>query len=160
MSYGTDQEFADWLDGQGLSLVGCDLTVLRQVGSAYVDAAYEYRLQCSRRAGGLSQADAWPRSGHKFAGEAIPDDTIPQAWVIASYRAAYLHGSSDGWAAATADPDRIVKRQKVDVIEREFFASGDVAGSAVAPGMPADAMINGLVLPLLCPTRRPGMLVV
>lgn len=155
-AYGTDQGLTDWLAGQGLSLPqGAPANaVLREVGSAYVDAAYEHRLQCSKRAGGLDQERAWPRTGHKINGETLADDYIPLAWVTASYRAAYLQATQPGWATGSTDPNRITRREQVDTISREFFAPADMPGSAAAPGMPADAIINGMVLPLLCSTGR------
>lgn len=153
MAYGTNQGFQDWLYSMGLELpAGADLDVLRAVGSGYVDAAYEHRLSCSRRTGGFNQTLAWPRTGHVMNGEVVPDDLIPTAWVNASYRAAYLHATNPGWATGTTDPNRVTKREKVDVIEREFFEGG--GSSDVAAGMVGDAMINGMVGVWLCSTAR------
>lgn len=150
-AYGTDDGFLAWLNGQGLTLPdGAVPAVLRQIGSAYVDAAYEAKLQCSRRAGGFEQELAWPRTGHRINGQAVPDTLIPPAWVNASYRAAYLEAMSPGWATGSTDPNRITKREKADVIEREFMTAADAGGSASAAGMVADAIINGMVLPWLC----------
>lgn len=154
--YGSDGDFTTWLSGQGLSLPssGVVAAVLRQVGSDYVDAAYEHRLQCSRRAGGYTQERAWPRVGHMFIGTSLPDDLVPLAWISASYRAAYLESLTPGWATGSSSPNRITKREKVDTIEREFFASAEADGSMSAPGMAADAIINGMVLPWLCSLTR------
>lgn len=156
MPYGTDDGFSSWLAGQGLALpVGSpDISVLRQIGSSYVDAAYESRLQCSRRTGGFNQELAWPRIGHSINGEAVPDDLIPMQWVYASYRAAYLTALTPGWATTGIDAARQTKRERVDTIEREFFAASDAAGSDVAPGMPSDSIINGMLLPWLCSNVR------
>lgn len=154
--YGDDTGLQAWLDSQGLTLPAAAPTaaVLRQIGSDYLDAAYEAKLQCSVRAGGFDQERSWPRSGHRVGGRSIPDDLIPVAWVNASYRAAWLEASTAGWATGSANPNRITKREKVDVIEREFFAPADSSGAASAPGMAADATINGLVTPWLCSTVR------
>lgn len=156
MAYGTDQGFNAWLAAQGLVLPTGAPTpaVLRQIGSNYIDAAYEWRLQCSKRTGGFNQDLAWPRSGHYVNGQAVPDDLIPQAWVNASYRAAYLQATQPGWATASTDPSRVTKREKVDVIEREFFAASDVAQGNAAPGMPADGIIDGMIAPWLCSKTR------
>lgn len=155
--YGGDTEFAAKLAEWGLALpAGApEPAVLRQIGSDYVDAAYEPRLACSKRAGGFAQERAWPRSGHAVGGEAFPDDLIPQAWINASYRAAYLHATQDGWAQGGTDPNRLTKREKVDVIEREFFAAGEggVQGNA-APGFNVDPLIDGMVGMFLCPQGR------
>jgi len=156
-SYGDDEGFESWLAAQGLTLPDDAPTpaVLRQLGSAYVDSAYEYRLQCSRRAGGWEQELAWPRAGHVINGQTVPDDLIPQAWIQASYRAAYLNAVTPGWSTDQVTPGRVTKREKVDVIEREFFNQEDAGGGAdSAPGFPSDAIINGLVLPFLCVKGR------
>lgn len=155
--YGDDQGFSDWLASQGLNLpVGAPTpAVLRQIGSDYVDAAYEHGLTCSTRTGGWSQERAWPRTGHKINGQPGPPDLIPPAWVNASYRAAYLQASEAGWAQGGRDPSRVTKREKVDVIEREFFAAGDAGevGNA-APGFNVDPLIDGWLSAWLCPTGR------
>lgn len=150
--YGTDDGFATWLAASGLVLPdgAPAAAVLRQVGSDYVDAAYEHRLGCSRRTGGYDQERAWPRTGHRD----VPPDLIPLAWVNASYRAAYLNAVTPGWSTGGRDPGRITRREKVDSIEREFFGPDIMQGGATAPGMVADASINGMVLPWLCTAGR------
>lgn len=156
-SYGDDEGFEEWLSAQGLTLPpdAPSADVLRQLGSAYVDSAYEYRLQCSRRAGGFEQPLAWPRSGHKINGQTVPSDLIPQAWVYASYRAAWLNATTPGWSTDQVTPGRITKREKVDVIERTFMTAEEAGGgSDSAPGFPSDAAINGMILPWLCSAGR------
>lgn len=157
MSYGTDDGFAAWLSAQGLTLPddAPAPAVLRQIGSDYVDNAYEHALQCSRRTGGFEQERAWPREGHRVSGQSVPSNLIPPAWVNASYRAAYLEAINPGWATGSTDPNRVTKREKVDVLEREFFAAGDNGGAALsAVGMAADGVINGMVMPWLCSQGR------
>lgn len=160
--YGSDLDFTAWLATNGLSLpVGAPTpAVLRQIGSDYVDAAYEARLQCSSRTDGFDQERAWPRTGHTVGCESVPDDLIPQPWINASYRAAYLQAVS-GFATGGTDPNRVVKREKVDVLEQEYFAAGD--GGAVgnaAPGFLVDPLIDGWVSVWLCPTTAVGFLVI
>lgn len=150
--YGTDEAFNAWLVANGLSLpVGAPtVAVLRLRGSAYVDGTYGPRLACSAPSGGIDQGRAWPRTGHVANGIAIEPDVVPAKWVEASYRAAYLVATAPGFGSATVNPMQRVKRQKVDVIEREFFDGGNVeigAGGLV----PIDAEIDGLVASLLCP---------
>lgn len=151
--YGTDQGFTEWVAAQGLTLPADaqPVAVLRAIGSAYVDGAYEGRLQCSRRTDGFEQELAWPRTGHSVNGQAVPSDLIPTPWVHASYRAAYLQTTNAGWANSGRDPSRVTKREKVDVIEREFFAS-DEAGTTgnAAPGFNVDPLIDGMLSVWLC----------
>jgi|SRR5690554_6530263 len=150
MAYGTDDGFIEWLDAQGLPSPTGDPAVLRQIGSNYIDAAYEARLNCSSRTGGFNQLLAWPRKGHKMNGQTVPSDLVPQAWINAAYRAAYLEDTTPGWATKGTDASRQTKREKVDTIEREFFSAADAAGTDAAAGMPSDSIINGMVLPWLC----------
>jgi hypothetical protein len=147
-AYGTDDGLQAWLTAQGLPLPpGATPATLREIGSAYVDAAYEARLQCSRRAGGFAQELAWPRAGHRVNGQPVPEDLIPPAWINASYRAAWLEASNPGWATGTTDPNRVVKREKVDVIEVEYFGEKDSAANGAASGIVADAIIGAWWLP-------------
>lgn len=149
-SYGDDDGFIEWLAAQGLPSPAGDPAVLRQIGSNYIDAAYEARLNCSSRAGGFNQLLAWPRKNHRMNGQTVPSDLVPQAWINAAYRAAYLEDMTPGWATKGTDASRQTKREKVDTIEREFFSAADAAGTDAAVGMPSDSIINGMVLPLLC----------
>ena len=155
-SYGDDEGFLEWLSAQGLTLPEDAPTpaVLRQIGSAYVDAAYGYKLTCSRRTGGWEQELEFPRIGHYVNGQLLPSTLIPTAWVHASYRAAWLNATTPGWSTNAVDGSRLTKTEKVDVISREFFAPGDANSSDVAPGVPTDSIINGMVLPFLCTAGR------
>lgn len=156
-AYGTNDGFTAWLDANGLTLpTGAPPpAVLREIGSVYVDGAYEYALQCSRRTGGFSQELAWPRTGHSVNGDAVPSDLIPQAWINASYRAAYLTAATPGWAQGGQNPNRITKREKAGEVEREFFGAGEGAvASRAAPGFNVDPLIDGWLAMWLCPTGR------
>ena len=154
--YGDDTGFAAWLADAGLSLpVGAPLpAVLRQRGSDYLDATYGARLMCSAPTGGFDQERAWPRTGHMIYGDALDPAAIPAAWVKASYRAAYREAVTPGWATSSRDPSRMTKREKADVVEREFFEPGETAG---ASGANIDAMIEGLIGPFLCGDYSSGL---
>jgi len=160
--YGSDGDFTTWLEDNWLELPANapDADILREIGSSYVDGAYEPRLQCSSRTGGFSQERAWPRTGHTVGCESVPDDLIPQPWINASYRAAYLQ-AVNGFATGGGDPNRLTKREKADVLEREFFAVGEgaLAGNA-APGFIVDPLIDGWLSVWLCPKRGIGFLVI
>lgn len=156
MSYGTNEGFEAWLAGQGLVLPddAPSVEVLRNIGSFYVDAAYEHMLSCSSRTGGFDQPLAWPRTGHRLNGKAVPSDLVPTAWVQASYRAGYLQAITPGWATNSVDATRQTRREKVDVVEREYFKADEAAGSSVAPGMASDSVINGMLTPWFCAGGR------
>ena len=155
-AYGDDAGFLVWLAGQGLQLPASapEPAILRQIGSSYVDSAYSWKLTCSNRAGGFEQELEWPRTGHIVNGKAVPQDLIPLQWVHASYRAAFLQATAPGWATRGIDGSRQTRREKVDVIEREFFAPSETVGTSAAQGMPSDSIINGMVLPWLCSGKR------
>lgn len=146
--YGDDAGLTAWLADNGLTLpVGAPAAaVLRNRGSAYVDATYGQRLTCSVRTGGAEQERAWPRTGHRN----VPADVIPLAWVHASYRAAYLEATLTGGLSRQIDMQARVQKQKVDVIERTFFDSAP-DGVGRVTGI-VDAEIDGLVSPFLCRT--------
>lgn len=114
MSYGTDQGFDAWLDARGLTVAG-DVTVLRQLGSDYLDATYCF-------------ADT---------------DITGANFLSALYRASYL---ADGGSTVLfpVTTGARVKRQKVDVIEREFFDDGADSTGFVDPA------INGLMRSFIC----------
>ena len=154
--YGDDTGFAAWLADAGLTLpAGSPLpAVLRQRGSDYLDATYAARLMCSVPTDGFDQERAWPRTGHMIYGAAIVDTAIPASWVQASYRAAYREATTPGWATSSRDPSRMTKREKADVVEREFFEPGETAG---ASGANIDAMIEGLIGPFLCGEYSSGL---
>jgi len=75
---------------------------------------------------------------------------IPRPWVLASYRAAWLEASNPGWASGSIDPTRKTKREKVDVIEREFFGPGETGGDDLLGMGNVDAQIQNMVSPFFC----------
>lgn len=157
-SYGSDQGLTDWLAEQGYTLpdTAPAPAVLRARGSAYVDG-YDSRWT-GQRTGGAMQELAWPRTGAVLnCVTAIPDDVIPVAVVNASYRAAWLDASSPGvLAGPTVTPGTRVRRQKVDVIEREFFDDGK---SEVGSGPSfIDSIIDGLLGPFICDEKNAAFL--
>lgn len=150
MSYGDDSGFTAWLTAHGYTLSG-DVTaaVLRARGSAYLDGTYEAHWS-GRRTDGVSQENGWPRTGAKLhCSTAIEDDAVPLAVVNASYRAAYIEDATPGILAGSSVSGQRVRRQKVDVIEREFFDDG---GASAGSGGPAfiDAEIDGAMRAFIC----------
>lgn len=151
-AYGTDQGFTDWLAEQGYMLPddAPAPAVLRARGSAYVDG-YE-RYWTGQRTGGATQEEGWPRTGATInCTLAVPSDLIPRAVITAAYRAAWLEAETPGvLAGAIITAGARVKRQKVDVIEREFFDDGkNEVGSG--PSF-IDSQIDGLLGQFICDT--------
>ncbi|WP_369123816.1 DnaT-like ssDNA-binding protein, partial [[Ruminococcus] torques] len=64
----------------------------------------------------------------------------------ATYEAAIRELSSPGSLSPDYVPSKLVKRQKVDVIEREFFEPGELGS---APSTPVVSVIDNLIAPVL-----------
>jgi hypothetical protein len=149
-AYGSDEGFTAYLAEQGYTLpAGAPSpAVLRARGSAYVDG-YE-AFWTGYRTGGVMQELAWPRTAATIGCTiAIADDVIPPAVVAAAYRAAWLEAMTTGiLTGSVVTTGKRVKRQKVDVIEREFFDDGK---AAVGSG-PAfiDSIIDGALRQFIC----------
>lgn len=153
-AYGDDAGFAAWLEEQGYTLpdTAPSPAILRARGSAYVDG-YE-ALWTGYRAGGVLQELGWPRTGATVnCVQPIPSDVIPPAVVNASYRAAWLDASTPGILTGPATtPGTRIKRQKVDVIEREFFDDGK-ADVGSGPSF-IDSQIDGWLSTFICPDDK------
>jgi hypothetical protein len=153
MAYGTDAGFDAWLELMGFELPSTapDNAILRARGSAYIDG-YE-RYWTGQRTGGVMQELGWPRTGATVnCTVAIPDDVIPPAVVNASYRAAWLDAQTPGiLSGSTITAGARVKKQKVDVIEREFFDDG----KATVGGGPSfiDSQIDGWLGQFICDAK-------
>lgn len=156
-AYGTDQGFTDYLASMGYVLPAGAPTplVLRTRGSAYIDATYE-ALWTGVRKGGVMQELGWERTGATLnCATPIPDDVIPPAVVNASYRAAWLDAVTPGVLSGSTSGGQRIKRQKVDVIEREFFDDGAATAGSGAGGF-IDAEIDGAMRPLICDDEGNG----
>ncbi len=149
--YGDDTLFAAWMVSNGLTLPGDAPTpaILRQRGSDYVDGLYGPLLPGSPT-GGIDQERAWPRVGARAFNVSLADDSIPLKWVHASYWAAHHEGNNPGALAVSATAAGSVKREKIDVIETEYFAgSGDASADATV----RLSAVEGLVAPFLIPAH-------
>lgn len=147
--YGTDDGFATWLVDNGYALPdgAPEPAILRQRGSAYLDGLYGPQFWGAPTSG-FAQERAWPRTGAMAYGSAVSPDVIPDAIVQASYFAALHEAASPGSLAPTATRAGQVKREKVDVVEVEYFAgSGDV----IADATPRFGLIEGLLDPFIQP---------
>ena len=149
-AYGDDAGFEAWLAEQGYVLPDDAPTaaVLRARGSIYVDS-YE-KFWTGQRTGGVMQELGWPRTGATVnCTMPVPNDVIPPAVITASYRAAWLEAETPGiLKGSSGTSGSRVRRQKVDVIEREFFDDG----KAEIGGGPSfiDSQIDGLLSQFIC----------
>ena len=152
MAYGTDAGLEAWLAEQGHTLPddAPSLAVLRARGSAYVDG-YE-AFWTGQRTGGVMQEAAWPRTGATVGCTvAVPDGVIPPAVVNASYRAAWLEAANPGVLFGIVSTGPRVKREKVDVLESEYFEDK----RATVGGGPAfvDPQIDGMLRAFVCEAK-------
>lgn len=157
--YGDDSAYEAWLTANGYTVPGTapSSAIQRQRASTYIDATYEMRFPGERTS--ASQDRAFPRTGATLFGIALAINAIPQQVIDASYMAAYLNSNGMLSFTSVVTPGQRVKRQKVGDIEREFFEPAD--GSFWAPNAATDAMIDGILAPLIGPqTAIPGVLVV
>jgi len=102
-------------------------------GSSALDGQYGSRYPGTKTAG-RAQVLGWPRTGAQdaCADEDIPDDEIPQAIINAAYELALAELQAPGSSSPSVTLGRVVKRQKVDTIEREFFSATE--GAAMSAG--------------------------
>lgn len=145
--YGTNAGFDTWLAAEGyvLSEAAPTRDVLRQRGSVYIDGLYGRRFPGSPT-DGLEQDRQWPRTGATAYGTSIADDVIPAAVITASYYAAYQEALSPGALSAQASGSAKLKREKIDVLEREFFEG---TGDDLYNATPRFGYIEGLLSPFL-----------
>lgn len=121
---------SDWLSNEKTD--GQRTSALVRASSA-LDGIYGPQFG-GRKAGGRTQLLAWPRNGayDHCADELIPADEIPHGILSATYELALSELASPGSSAPIVTLGRMTKREKVDVIEREFFGSDS--------GLSVDAM--------------------
>lgn len=145
--YGNEAGLEAWLTENGFTLpVNAPApAVLLQRGSAYIDGLYGLRFS-GVPTGGFAQERAWPRTGATAYGAAINPDVIPDAVVKASYFAAYQEAVTPGSLSPVATGAGQVKREKVDVIEVEYFGG---SGDALANATPTISAVEGLLAPFL-----------
>lgn len=145
--YGTDDGFSTWMAANGYVLpTGAPtVAILRQRGSAYIDGMYGARFS-GTPVDPLTQVRAWPRTGATLSryGTPIPENLIPTAVIEASYFASLQEANAPGSLNPAATGAGQVKREKVDVIEVEYFGG---SGDALADATTTIAAVEGLLAP-------------
>ena len=132
MARGSDSAFQAWMVARGHTLPAGAPTaaVLRQRATDYIDAVYGPRL--------------------------VGDQTVDQlltALETATYVAAWHEANNLGSLSAAASQAGAVKREKIDVIETEYF---DGSGDALADGTIRFSLVEGILAPYLRPVTNSG----
>lgn len=145
--YGDDTAFAAYLTANGYTLpeVAASSAILRQRGSAYIDALYGWRFPGSP-VGGAAQERAWPRTGAQdIYGAAIASDAVPARIEEASYEAAWIEANSAGALSKTFTPGE----QKVltEVKGIKWTLTGDATRENAMSVV--STVIDGLLYPLI-----------
>jgi len=144
-SYVSEEDAREYAAGRGVELPADDSAISPMLISAmdYLEAQ-RARFQGTKTHPGV-QALQWPRTGVTLdCSYLLPGDVIPvelksaqMALALEVFAGRTLMPSSDG---------RAVKREKVDVIEREFMTATDLGqGGLPVPVFPA---VDALLAPL------------
>lgn len=117
IEYHTLRGNSEWLD-----LETGEKSALLVKGTTILDALYAHRFP-GRKTGGFNQIDQWPRTGARSkSGEVIPVDVVPVAVEMANYELSNLLLVNDGLLdMEVIDPNRMLKKEKIDVIETEYY---------------------------------------
>lgn len=147
--YGTDELFATWLSENGYSLPAESPApaILRQRGSQYIDSLYGARF-VGEPVDPFTQERAWPRRNAVVGGVAIPDTTIPNAVIYASFYAAFQEATNPGSLTAVGSASTNIKREKVGELETEYQSSSS-SGSFVDGLTPIMTVVDGMLAPYL-----------
>lgn len=126
--------------------------------SVAIDGRYEARFP-GTRAGGYSQALAWPRIGATTAsGSAIPANVVPLPVTYAAYEAALYELATPGGLSPVVTTNKVKKRTKVGQIEVEY-ATGSSQAELIAASVPVLTLVDGLLWPFLT-FATPGIMAV
>lgn len=123
--YGDDEGFTDWLALRGHTLPAAAATpaILRQRATDYIDAVY----------------------GPRLIGDQTVDPLLA-ALETATYVAAWHEANNTGSLSVSASQAGAVKREKVDVIDTEYFEG---SGDALADGTIRLSLVEGILAPYL-----------
>lgn len=111
-------------------------------GSNILDAIYAHRFS-GKKTGGYQQSNQWPRSGANTRfGEVIPEDVVPDPIIHAAFEIARSEITKPNSILPATLSGQQIKRQKLDVLEREFFKNDIVDQYGHLPYLP---LIEGLI---------------
>lgn len=133
-------------------------------GSAYVDSLGIDARPCGAmlsrwpgtKTGGRAQSLAWPRTGATdIEGFAIDPATVPVEVEQAAYESALRELVAPGSLLPDFTPAQQVKREKVDVIEVEYAATGGTQQIPLNPNAPVVSAVLQLLAAVMIPACEP-----
>lgn len=117
-------------------------TTALTTGSNILDALYTHRFP-GQKTGGFQQVDQWPRTNAKTRfGEVIPEDVVPDPIIHAAFEIARIEITKPNSILPATLSGQQIKKQKLDVLEREFFKNDIVDQYGHLPYLP---LIEGLI---------------
>jgi hypothetical protein len=153
-SYVSVAEYRAYAQARGVSLPVADAQVEVQLIQAmdYVEsfrAKYQGRKTWPRPGMDVSHPDAqalqWPRTGVTIdCGYNLPDNVIPQELKQVQMQAALEVNT--GLSLMPSSDGRVVKKEKVDVIETEYMTADETGNDRV--GVPSFPLLEALLEPL------------
>lgn len=131
-------EWANLIEAQKLSAL--------TNGSMIIDAIYGFRFVGSKT-GGYNQLEQWPRvNAVTIRGEEIPDDVIPLAVETATYEVVRSEVQNPGALLPASVSNQQVKKEKLDVLEREFYKDISMVPRDSLPFLPT---VEGILYDLI-----------
>lgn len=118
--------------------------------SRSMDGIYGARFPGSKT-GGRAQTLAWPRTGasDQCTNETIPDDEVPVEIERATYVLALAELVTPGATSPSFTPGAVMKREKMDVMERERFGPNDGVSLSLEDMRPQFAAVEDALRCLL-----------
>lgn len=138
-SFATVEQVRTYATARGLSVSVTDSVVEAQLIKALDYLTYLEPKFAGQRFSPSEQALLFPRSGVTLFGQDLATDAIPQQLLAAQIVLAIESASVD---LLPRDSGRIIKKEKLDVIETEYFES-----STTAP-VPTFPQVEALLAPL------------
>ena len=106
-----------------------------------------YTMFSGVKTDGRTQVLAWPRVGaHDVDGNDLEPDVVPVEVRYATYEAALRELVAPGSLSPDYVPAQLIKREKVDVLETEYFGPG---ANVENPLQPVATTVRSLLSPLL-----------
>lgn len=160
--YGTVAEADTYLAARGITAWATAANAAKEIaltrGTSYVDTHYIYTYPDGRtvsrfggvKTGGRAQENEWPRTdATDVNGDAIASSEIPREARYASYEAAAIELVTPGSLQPVFVASKLVKREKIGPLEREFAVSEDSCAEGSRPNSPTVPIIDSIIAPLL-----------